>query len=605
MKKTILILTLMFLLVISFVIAAENAVPTDATNLVSLLLYDETSGNINDTLAYSTFTKIAQANDVTYRAKAVKGYGLNWTSKTVAGAYFTGSSDYRAITSTNDYSIFAIVQLNNTVGGAASQCIFDNAAEGADLGIHWCFDSALDWSVWGGGSQSGTYSSADGATRLKNFGWTTIGLIINSSGITGVINGSRDAGDTSFTTSSAAAATSYFHTHYGAPNSARQPFGIVAEMAICQPACSTEQMKDWTDTFFAGDDIPDTTPPVITFVYPEQNVHYNDYDGWLNFTTDENSNCSVNDTLWVKNSSISTATDYYFENTIPNLSAGNQTLNINCWDALDNNGSSILTFAIDTTPPSLISSLQNNNTIAIGTLNFQNNYSDETKLFSVNITGQEYNYYKNNINTTTYSFNGTMNLENYSVGIHYLNTTFCDSHTSTEIGVYDHSVFPITDKLTFSFDKDEYSIQPKDWTHFGGVEVEKLKDRYTFDFQRDKGYETTEEIFIVKSTNKINIVGDDKYTGWLIIDGINKWIDFETEEGHKATIKKINDYEVEVTSKGSLFESTGDLNCVNKTFEFYNFDYSVTYNATISETETTTFLLIVNKTAINITSYDA
>ncbi|GAG88274.1 unnamed protein product, partial [marine sediment metagenome] len=335
----------------------------------------------------------------------------------------------------------------------------------------------------------------------------------------------------------------------------------------------------------------------------EQNTHYNDYDGWLNFTTNKNANCSINRTDWVKDAPASNATYLYYYNTnYASLSEGNHSIDVSCWDADNNNESSVLTFVIDVTVPLLNSSLQNNDTIALTTLTFQNNYSDETKLFSINITAQDYSYYENNINTIFYSFNGTINLENYSVGLHYINTNFCDAHTSQLIDNYDYDVSPILDKLTFSFDKEEYSIQPKSWTHFGGVEVKKLKDRYTFNFLRDKGYEETLEIFTVKSTNKIYIIGDERYTGWLVIEGINKWIDFKTEEGYKATVKRISDYEVEVTSKGSLFESTGDLNCVTEKFEFYNLDYDVTYNETISETETTTFLYIINKTGINITS---
>lgn len=350
----------------------------------------------------------------------------------------------------------------------------------------------------------------------------------------------------------------------------------------------------------------DTTAPVITFVYPNNGTYYNNYQGWINWTTNEDANCSINRTRWNINDTLTTSTDKFYFNS-SSLSDGGYSVNVSCWDHLNNNGSSILTWYIDTLYPSVKSSLQNNDTIAYNNLAFQINFTDENLMQSFNITAQDYIYNLTNINLSTYSFNGSINLENYSVGEHLLNATFCDAHTKQEIGLWDYDVTWLTKKLSFDFGKKgwfsrhEITIKPKNPTHFEEVTIEKKKDRYKFSYIRKKENKGKDETFIVTG-DSLSIIGNDLYTGWIVDDSLKKWIDFENDGKHKATLKRISSREIEVTTKGEHFESAGDLNCNNVSYKFYKFNYSIDFSNKNIETEIKILKLIVNITDINITS---
>lgn len=81
----------------------------------------------------------------------------------------------------------------------------------------------------------------------------------------------------------------------------------------------------------------------ITHVYPTNNsfVHY---DGWLNFTTQSNATCSLNDTDWLRNTTISTnQSHFYFNIDYASLTPNEYSIDINCYD-INSNVSEILVF---------------------------------------------------------------------------------------------------------------------------------------------------------------------------------------------------------------------------------------------------------------------
>lgn len=342
----------------------------------------------------------------------------------------------------------------------------------------------------------------------------------------------------------------------------------------------------------------DTTPPQISFSYPINGRYYFDWNRTIEFTTNENANCTTNHSLFVR--FVDGGLNHTFTNG-QQMSEGTYHINVSCWDANNNNDTVTLVVGIDTTEPYLNSSMKDNNLIGYNFLEFQHNFTDDRKLYSINITALDYSYYLNNINTSFYSFNGTLNLKNHSVGSHIQNVTYCDSHTAQIIKDYNYFIDYVQKRIEYKWDNNWIHISPKDPNKFSDTNTKKRVDRYNFNFTKLSQYKYEPVTYIVESNYPIDIIKDNAYTGWIVIDGLKKWIDFETPEGYKATIKRINNYKVEVTTKGWNFNSIGDLNCVTEYLNYYKYNYSIAFeNKIIEGLIDVPYVLTINKTGVPI-----
>jgi len=110
--------------------------------------------------------------------------------------------------------------------------------------------------------------------------------------------------------------------------------------------------------------------------------------------------------------------------------------------------------------------------------------------------------------------------------------------------------------------------------------------------------------FEVTSSHKIDIVNKNNYNGWLVINGLNKWIDFNLKDATgKETYKldRINDQSVRITIENLdsrneyVFESIGELNVVEKTYIWYLLNVTETYSSNIIEQSITTYSLNITK----------
>ena len=360
-----------------------------------------------------------------------------------------------------------------------------------------------------------------------------------------------------------------------------------------------------------GFTLTDLLPPAITFIYPIDKVTYKNYDGWLNFTTNENANCSLN-ASWADTGSTPTSKTY-FNAGYGSLSDGIHLFNVSCWDSFDNNASSLLNFTIDATNPGIVTNLDANDTVIyIGSnLTIQANYTDNILLFSANVTTPEgFINYTDQINASTYTWDIILNLSvaaTYPAGKHNITFELCDAHTINLIQPFDFERDYLTKRIKYKFGPSEYSIEPINKDHFTGVNTYKQTDSYIIKYDKAKGYENSEETYIVRSTEKIEIIGNNKYTGWLVIPSLKKWIDFETPEGYKAIVKRINDYEVEVTTRGNDFRSTGSLNCINHTVIYQIYQYDLGYTSLETEATLTDFNLNISiiTSLLNLTTTNA
>lgn len=370
---------------------------------------------------------------------------------------------------------------------------------------------------------------------------------------------------------------------------------------------------------WSGRNCPISQPPVsspinITSTSPNPGT-YNNATRDISVLYDASENTTIY--LYINGTLNATTTNPVGQNIDANFSVtfdtdGYYNYHFNVSGTTNSSVTSPVTFGIDTTFPNINTDIGANNTIVFDILSFQVNFTDNIKLFGFNISTPEgYNYSQLNINTTFYSYNATINVSTYSPGLHNVTEWTCDAHTKEEIPNYDYSIGFFDKEVKFKFggtifNKKDLSIKPKNPSHFNDVILTKKKDRYEDEWIKKEEYKGKEETFIVESTNKIYIIGDETYQGWLVVPGLQKWRDFNTDEKHKATIKRISDYIVEVTTAGSVFHSTGDLNCYSATQEYYSHTRNIIFEPLqIIQGVEQTITLSINRTGLPLSIVSA
>lgn len=354
--------------------------------------------------------------------------------------------------------------------------------------------------------------------------------------------------------------------------------------------------------------IINNTAPNITIIYPTINETTLD-----NFTYP----IAINGTVTVQNGSIQNITinNTNFKNY------GNQTnfsfrvngsvsqqrydVLLNATSEYGNYTTTILSFTIDFNAPSVTGSTfdLNRSVFYIGrNITFQFNYSDNIKIFHINVTTETYSVELTNINQSTFIYNGSINGSTFGLGRHQINTTYCDAHTKNEIGIWDNNKDYNKKELRFEFSKGDFSVRPKDASLIDSFDTEKKKDRYIFKYSKKANKKSDIQTFIVSSTAKIDIIGNDNgYYGWLIIKDLNKWIDFNLADGTLPIYKitRIDAYNVEVEMNGITsdtfeFHSAGDLNCNSRSYYYYLFNYTAIYNSAVTESVIENIKLVVD-----------
>lgn len=286
-------------------------------------------------------------------------------------------------------------------------------------------------------------------------------------------------------------------------------------------------------------------------------------------------------------SSTAEAYHYYFV-TANNQTAENSTNN---------------TFYIDNVNPTITANFSNNTARFNTPLNGSFNLTDGFLLYSYNfsIDGLQFDY-KNNLATTQYVYNLSLDVSNLSIGNHTLKLTIADGHTAKKLG----GDFKVKDgifnnKLGYEFyDRGGVEINHQDVSVFDKFTTKKEKDRYTFDFTPNKNKDSY--TFTVDSDlDKIEIVNtESKYKNYLIIG--NHWLDFVLADQPQSTVEitRVNDFEVIVTV-GNLnpaetyrFSSIGDLNIIEQTFGFSNVNMTTTHSSPVAELSSQTPTLAIN-----------
>ena len=354
--------------------------------------------------------------------------------------------------------------------------------------------------------------------------------------------------------------------------------------------------------------IINNTIPIITISYPSANntvINNNTMfpliiNGTVSIQNGTIANLTINSTNF-KNFGNASFFNFTMNGTLPE---GNYIFNISVNSTAGNRSSAIITFTYDITTPNLASSINNNRSLiyAYQNLTFQINYSDNFRVYSFNVSTPEgFLFNISGINTTNYIYNGSINVSTYGIGRHNITTEVCDAHTKNKIDKWDYIRYETSKKIKFNFGNAYLSIEPENPNLIEYSDTIKLTDRYIFRFvKKDKIMK--DYSFIVSSSEKIDILGQDKYyKGWLVIPKLKKWVDFNLKNNPNAEyeIIRIDDYNIKISVSNIQndifeFESAGDLNCVSNQIIYYIFNYTASFSASAIETTIENFKLIID-----------
>ena len=303
-----------------------------------------------------------------------------------------------------------------------------------------------------------------------------------------------------------------------------------------------------------------------------------------------------------KNFSAGTDIPINFSQTVDNEGILGYT--IDCNDNNSNVTSTEFSYYIDITPPLFLENSFVNNSIYFDrNLTGQFNFSDNILLHSINVTIDNNTIFlETPIAASTYELYLNYSISNLTLGRHILGITIADGHTATVLGgdynVKD-GIFNNYLKYTF-YDYGNIKTKLKDSSWFDTWKSIKLEDRY---IQILKPANPSSTIILVEEASKpIYILNKEGvYNNNWIVTG-NHWKDYvlKNEPDAVVSIKRIDDYNVEVTISGIKnieeleFESVGDLNVVTKEWEFYNANMTETFEQPIFSKKSTDYNLFVD-----------
>jgi hypothetical protein len=276
---------------------------------------------------------------------------------------------------------------------------------------------------------------------------------------------------------------------------------------------------------------------------------------------------------WITNVSLSDT--YYYKASCDNGTIYNTSLR---------------SWIYDIDAPIIRTNFKNNTNIYLGNLSAQFNLSDNILLHGFNISIDGITFYNiSHIHNIDYSYNFSYNPKEkgLSYGIHLINLRVSDGHTAKELyspeDIEVTTPFLLNNELNYKIKEDPYL---KNELKLYNKEKD-LLDKWEYEFKKDKIIEKltpknpkSRMSFIFESKSKIYLVEKaGKYGGKWLITG-DKWKDFIIKGDNLAYIESItliNDFKAEIVINNIQnpnyieFESTGDLNIINKQYFFsYN-----------------------------------
>ena len=303
-----------------------------------------------------------------------------------------------------------------------------------------------------------------------------------------------------------------------------------------------------------------------------------------NSTTDFNCSIYINNTLNTTTLNHELGVNRFVDFNVTFSEDGEYRYIIGCTNFDNDTNTSEITFFMDFEVPTVVTDFFNNSFFSTldsidNNLTAQFNLTDNILLHSFNISiDDKLIFSTTNIHATTFQYNLSWNVSNLSLGKHIINILVADGHTSFRLeNDYDWSNGLWNDYLRYDFPEGGFiKTESKGKSIFDSWDTERKIDRYTQTFWPSEPSST--QTFIEESDLPIHIVNKPgHYKDYWIIVG-NHWKDYvlKDEPDSKVSIKRINPYKVEVTVseiKNNLekleFESIGDLNTIDRSWDFY------------------------------------
>ncbi len=341
----------------------------------------------------------------------------------------------------------------------------------------------------------------------------------------------------------------------------------------------------------------DTTPPIITLNYPSNDTIYNNYSKWINLSSNEyGSNCTLNDTRW---SLTDNSEGHHFRFYYAGFSVdGLYHIEARCNDSSNNNASLNFSFISDTTNPILIGF----NITVINNANITFNYTatdpnlEKFELNCTNTTGHQTHYnLTTNITSTSFNYNKSLNSSSWGAGISRCYSEICDGHTDNKI-----SIKPVKDGDNIKIDPETTIILNDPNCHLNKIDLK--TDRAEYEYVCDK--KTTNTQFIM-STDWYPVYMS-KFLGHVIHPIKNLWHDFVSNDVKNVDIIRFGgqlliNIEFKTAVSGFSFSSTGELNCINRTFSVTINTPPVTPQLNSPANET---IIYTNQAVLNYNSSD-
>ena len=343
---------------------------------------------------------------------------------------------------------------------------------------------------------------------------------------------------------------------------------------------------------------------VVNIDYPANEEIFNDLTGEINISTAIDSNCSINSTSF--DVSTTGGKVHTFTN---NTALENKRYNLE-YTCNDGSEDTVVDgyFIYDTINPIITTNDFSIDNVFFDSVEGSYTISD-ANLFSVqtfingniiaNLTGFSDSIYNHNI---------SYDMENLTIGMHNISTRIADGHTTAEIPYWNATLFDNeTKELEYFFDTGSVAVAPEDDSNFDFAFTYRDTDRYKFIYSRESGVDRESETFIVDTPgHPITYLEDSEYSGHLIIESLNKWIDFEVSNSDVdwSEVEYIDSDTVKVTVHGLTgldeiyFESIGELNVVWQNDTFYKVNYTI-YDPnpnSVLETQEVNFLAAINLT---------
>lgn len=371
---------------------------------------------------------------------------------------------------------------------------------------------------------------------------------------------------------------------------------------------------------------PDSEPPVITLIAPQNNTRNNTIPLPITFQVTDNSPNNIicelrNTTTLFDSRTFQQGIDQNVTLALGEISLSQNFPNLKliCFDNTDLNNSATLNlnYTLDTVPPIIFQIFPENksrfNRDIVSNINIKANCTD-APVFRFNITisnasQQIASFETKNVINNFLVIDKQLNIQNLGSGNYTIDYLCSDPHTKQIIKDWivnkDTSLYKIIWK-TPSNNEYEFKYKPKGDDPIHALDYGSFKheegDRYIFFYIMNATEDGTERTFNFELENRkfaVDYLPQSEFIGHFIMQ--DNWLDLEfgdPQATYVIYLNELNNYEIEITTTKTIlnFSSTGELNIARLETQFEIFfieQIEDLFKVTECRTDTGSVLLLI------------